>query len=209
MKVNFKRQIRNHDFPTGATGLTGPTGDAGPAGVKGDTGPAGARGPAGPAGARGATGPAGARGPAGPRGATGPRGPVVGDNFRRTNVDASQAARPRAELTIGGTTRAGGTAIKQPDNQTLELAANQVYQASYHVRAIVNNTGQVSVGFRGIAGSGTTAVANPGDSVSLSNTVVFSSQELAGLQYQLKLLNNSTGNQTEFKNVQVSVVKVA
>jgi hypothetical protein len=143
-------------------------------------------------------------------GMTGATGPVVGQNFRRVNLDVMQAVANGGFITMGPTVQVGGTAITQPNFQTLNLAPNQIYSASYNIQATSNGTGGVQVNFQGVAGSGTVSTGNTvGDVVNLSNSIVFNSNELAALGYNLRLINNSPGGATGFQNVQVSVVKVA
>ncbi|MDP4099112.1 hypothetical protein OIN60_20535 [Paenibacillus sp. P96] len=159
----------------------------------------------------GATGATGATGMTGMTGATGATGPTVGQNFVRRNLDANQGAGPGQAITIGPVIEIGGTAITNPSFQTIHLAPNQIYQASYAVSATPNPSsgGHISVGFLGVAGS-STVVDNVaiGEYASLTNTVVFSSNSVPG--GNLQLVNNSLGTGlTGIRNVQVSVVKVA
>lgn len=198
---------------TGSTGATGTTGDTGATGPcpdcpPGPTGPTGATG-VGATGATGTTGGLGALGATGFTGftgATGATGELITVNNANFVTVASQTVAASAPLILDTNQTVNGTLITHiPSTSVITLAPNHTYFVDYEVQALTASTlAATTLQFNGLNVIVTTASYNtdPGVLVELSSHTII---QTGGTPGTLELINTS-GVQTDFANVTISII---
>ena len=195
--------------PQGPVGPQGPQGEVGPQGPVGATGATGPIGPVGATGATGATGPQGPVGATGATGATGPQGPQgpsgTADAIYANNLGTTVASGDTIPLSLSTSTV--GTTMSVSDN-AVNLPSAGTYLVSYSVNGSVageeNNPVSVTLylGDTAIAGETLTEVGEIGGAVSLSKTILVTTDGANTLS-----IVNSSNNALTVDNAGLTVLR--